>query len=543
MEQRKKIGFIGLFLVTAIATTVIFQNCSKVNYNVNSRDNVTPHGQVTRILNIQPTVSTENSDMKVLFVVDDSYTMSQSQVRLSNALDSLMNLLFRRNVEFKIVSTSGVPDNQIDYQIDSKYYTANNNVEIPPSQLPSYSNYFIDKIVTNKPSGRHNKFASYKNYNQTQFNNVKNQVKAAILNVGVNGSDNEEGFCAALRQLFDPNSNSFFKTGDKAAIIFLTDEDDDSRFNTCVSRYRQQVSTQPVVYYNYLEMRATLTLEYEVVRDGISAWYPVTWGVGLPNGQNFNAGQTCHVSDLSIAQQIIISRGYNIRNISYCVYEATPSTRYGADLGDNGSNPNLNLCSSPLVYQGITYANLYSLITASNLSAVAGSCEKIVQPSNTIVNTGVFTSVIDSDPATTFAQDLEGALVSKSNELFGSGFIHAHIIRKSNDQCALQTGQSYGVKYEQLASRLPQNSVVESLCENDFSQVLSQVSQFIITQVDNSYVIPGLNEGEIILSVAVKRQGQTIALNSSQYEIVGHTINMINFTLLAEDILEISIGM
>ena len=539
--ERKKIGFIGLFLISAIASTVVFQNCSKVNYNLPDSAALKSSGKVNRVISLNSAFNNQNSDLKILIIVDDSYTMSQSQNRLSNAVDSLMNPLLGRNVEFKIVSTSGIPSNEIDYKIDKKYLNSGSN-EITESQALASTSYSIEKIISNKVDSRHSKIASLKEYTQVQFNTIKAKVKSAILNVGVNGSDAEEGLCPVVRQLFDTTTTSFFKKGDKAAIIFLTDEDDSSTFNSCVSKYKEQVSNNPVIYYNYLEQRARLKLEYQVTRDGLVTWLPATWAIGLPNGQYFNAGSTCNVSDVSIATTKITQKGYIVRNVSECIYEAAQSTRYGADLGDDGTNINKNLCNSNVIFQGINYSNLYSYVSATNLSAVAGSCQKIIQPANTIAQTGIYTSVIAADTASSNMQDLKSALITKSNELFGTGFIYASIIRKSTESCALQTGQSYGRKYEDLATRLPQNSVVESMCAADFSNVLSQISQFVVSQAEKSYVVTGLNTGEIILSVAVKRNSQLISLTNSQYEIVGNTITLTNYTLLSGDTLEISIG-
>ena len=225
------------------------------------------------------------------------------------------------------------------------------------------------------------------------------------------------------------------------------------------------------------------------------------------------------------------------------MYESAQATRYGADLGDDGTNPNLNLCTATVTFQTTTYPNLYSFITASNLSAISGSCQKTTLPANTISNIiGAYTSVIASDQASASLQDLTGALINKSGQLFGTGFIMANIIRKSNESCALQSGQSYGVKYENLARQLPQNSVVESLCAEDFTKILSQVSQFIVTSANNSYVVPGLTESEVILGLSVKRDGQTMALNNSQFETVGPTITLIDFKIQPGDILEVSVG-
>lgn len=542
MENYKKLSFICLFLGTTILTVFTFQNCSKVNYA--EQDAGTKiSGQSQRVISINPTFQTEGADLKVLFVVDDSFTMKQSQERLSFALDSLINPLYGRNVEFKVVSTSGIPDNEIDYKIDRKYLSINGD-EISESTALSSQNYFIEKNISNRSYERHAKIQSLKNFNQAQFNNLKSILKQTVLQVGTNGSDTEEGFCPVLRQLFDHSSSSFFKQGDKAAIILLTDEDDSSTYESCVSKYQEKVSSSPVVYYSYLQQRAKLTLEYQVSRDGIKTWLTAEWGVGLPNGQYFVQGNHCNPSDLSIAANIIASKGYVIRNISKCVYASVETTHYGADLGDDGSITNKNLCSSQVKYQGATYSNLYAFITASGLSAVNGSCNKIIQPANSILATGNYTSVISDDPqvAETNLHDLRTALIDKSNALFGSGYIVASIIRKNNESCALQPGQSYGTKYEGLSSQIPNNSIVESLCASNFSSVLSKVSNFIVNSASKSYSVNDIKNGEIILGITINKSGTKTVLTSSQYEVVGNSFTLFDINLQSGDIIELSVG-
>lgn len=529
MNTQKKISLVGFTILGVIFITSVFQNCAKVNYqskpagstNVNTGNSV-----VTKVTTINPLFNPQNADMKVLFVVDDSYTMSQSQSRLSSALDSLLNPLEGRNVEFKIVSTSGIPDNQIDYDI----------------QTSNVSTTVIQNTITNSMNNRHGALKSLQGFNSAQFTSLKNQIKASILAVGTNGSNTEEGFCAAARQLFDNSANSFFNSGDKAAIIFLTDENDASTYSTCLSSYQQNSSASQVVYYNYAQKRARVTLEYQVDRDGIISWYPVTWGIPLSSPNNFVDTSTCSVADKNAVLAKISQMGYTVQNVTNCTYESVQANYYGADLGDNGTVSNKNLCTSTVTYQGQNYSNLYSFLTASNFSAVANSCVKQIVSSNFISTNSNYTSVISSDTIANNAQDLRAALINRSNELFGTGFIFASIVRRNGESCALQAGQSYGAKYETLTQNLGSNGVIESMCASNFSTVLSNVSNFIRNVANRSYVVSEMADDESIFSVAIRRNNVSTPLTSSQFEAVGSTVTLTNYSIYQSDVIEVTYG-
>lgn len=524
MSKNKGLSLIGLVLIAAVIVASSFQNCAKVNYQTTA--NPVGAASVTKTATINPAFSPQNADLKVLFVVDDSYTMSQSQSRLSNALDSLLNPLQGRNVEFKIVSTSGIPDNLIDYSIQST----------------NLSSTVVRNVVSNNVNNRHPQFKSLVNYNSTQFNALKAQVKSAVLAVGTNGSDTEEGFCAAARQLFDNSTNRFFNPGDKAAIIFLTDEDDASTYKRCLSAYELNTNSAQVVYYNYMQQRTKITLEYRVNRDGIISWYPATWGIALSSPNNFSNNQNCSSQDQAAALAKINAMGYVVQNVTACTYELAQTNHYGSDLGDDGTVASKNLCTSTVTFQGQSYPNLYSFITAAGYSAQPTSCVKQTVASSSITASPNYTSVIESDTMANNAQDLKIALINKSNSLFGSGFIFASIIRKQGESCALQSGQSYGAKYEQLTSQLAQNAISESMCASSFSNVLSSVSNFMTTQAQKSYVVPNMTTEEKVLGVGIRRNGSLTTLNSSQFEAVGSTITLTNFTLMQGDIIEVSYG-
>lgn len=543
MKREQKMGLFGLFIVSGFLVSPVFQNCAKVNFqamNTSSNPPVKPLG--IRTVTVDPTYNQVKSDMKVLFVVDDSFTMSQSQTHLANAIDSLLNPLQGHNVEIKIISTSGVPNNEIDYSITNKYYT-DQNIEISESQLQGLPGYFVDRNVKVANSNRHGLLKLYRESTTTQFANLKAQIKAAILAVGVNGSDTEEGLCATSRQLFDETTSRFFKPGDKAAIVLLTDENDASSFAKCSMRYRQRVSVKPTVYYNYGQQRAKLTMEYQVVKDGVNSWQPVVWGIGLSGARTVNVGEKCSPNDQADAVNKVTAQGFVVRNVTNCVYEIVQSSYYGADLGDDGSTSNKDLCTQPTYYNGRTYANIYAMVNAIGLSAAAGSCGKQIIPGNQLSEPIEFDSVIKSDLAAYPAQDFKLAIFNKANEVFGqSGFIIASLIRLNSESCNLANGQSYGIKYQELSTLLgPEKSAVQSLCNSDFSSTLSRVSNFIVNEVSNSYVLP-LQEGESVLSVTVIRKSEKIKLTTSQYEVVKDSVTLQNFTLLQGDVLEFELG-
>lgn len=541
MKREQKMGLIGLFFIGLLVVSPIFQNCARTNYDTFANASVTGTGAgVSRSVTIDPTYNQQKANLKVLFVVDDSYSMSHSQAQLANSVDSLLAPLQGHNVDFKIVSTSGVPSNEVDYDISTTYMTESHLV-IPQSQTSSLSTYLVQKSVANN-SSRHGSLKLDRSATTADFNQVKSQIKSTILAAGVNGSDVEEGLCATARQLFDNTSSGFFKAGDKAAVVILTDENDSSEFSKCVTRYIQRVSAQSNVYYTYGQQRAKVSLEYQLTRDGVTDWYPVVWGVALSGSHNITNGATCSSADLNAAINNITSQGYVIRNVSGCVYETVPASYYGSDLGDDGSDPSKNLCTSTVLFNNQSYSNLYAMVNAIGLSAQSGSCSKQVLPGNSLSPYIDYDSVIKSDTAAASAQNLTSAIKDKATELFGSGFTVASLIHKYGESCSLQSGQSFGVNYEALATLLgPNNSVTQSLCASDFSSTLSQVSNFMVTEANSSYVIPGLQSNESVAAVDVIRNGQHIRLSSSEYEVVGSTLTLTNFTLQSGDTMEIQI--
>lgn len=543
MQRKQKMGILGLTFIGLFFVTPVFQNCAKVNY-LAPLNNINALGTTTdRKLIMDPSFNQQKANLKVLFVVDDSYTMSQSQTQLANAIDSLLTPLQGHNVDFKIVSTSGVPSNEVDYNISNSYLTEE-RLTIPQSQTSTLNSYLVQKTITNSTNFRHASLKLHRSSTVAQFEQIKNQIKSAILAVGINGSDTEEGLCAMVRQLYDNTGSRFFSPGDKAAIVLLTDENDSSQFNKCVSRYVQRVAAKPVVYYNYGQQRAKLTLEYQLTRDGVSSWYPIIWGVPLRGSQTIVNGTSCTIDNRNYAVNQLTTQGYVIRNVTNCVYETIPASYYGADLGDNGSVATKNLCSQQLIFNNISYLNLYSMINAIGLSAQAGSCSKEIVQGNSLSAPIEYDSVVRSDPVSLNSLNLNSALKNQASLLFGnSGFTVAALIRKYGESCTLNAGQSYGAVYESLSHILgTANSITQSLCAADFSNTLAQVTNYLVTEAAASYVITGLQSTESVLGVAILRGSESIKLTLSEYEMAGATLTLTDFTLQPGDRIEVHIG-
>lgn len=546
MNFKQKISILILGITGLSAFSFVFQNCAKTNYKTlgtASSQNATSTNLTKRKITVDPSFNPVKADMKVLFVVDDSFTMSQSQAHLANALDSLLNPLLGHNVEFKIVSTSGIPSNEIDFNVTTKYFS-DQNIELSAIQITGLNSYIIEKNMTTSSNKRHAPLKLFRESTTSQFTNLKADIKKAIQDVGVIGSDTEEGLCSTARQLFDDTTSRFFKPGDKAAIVILTDENDSSVFSKCSRRYRQRVSNAPVVYYNYGQQRAKISLEYQVIKDGVSSWSPINWGVSLSGERSITVGAACSVADQNEALNRITSQGFNVRNITKCVYEIEQASYYGADLGDDGSDPNKNLCQNSFNYlNGIVYPNLYNMVNSNGFSIAANSCSKQIVPGNSLSAQMEFDSVIKSDSVASAAQDLKLSIANKSNELFGSsGFFISSLIRINTESCSLASGQSYGTKYQELTDLLgPQKSIVQSLCYTDFSTTLSKVSQFIVNEAEKSYSLP-VQDGETVLSVTLINGSSRKLLTASDYEAVKGVVTLSNFNLIKGDTLEVELG-
>ena len=120
-----------------------------------------------------------------------------------------------------------------------------------------------------------------------------------------------------------------------------------------------------------------------------------------------------------------------------------------------------------------------------------------------------------------------------SNGFFYSAIIHDQI-EDANLGCPASPGSTYGTKYRDLATQIP-NSNVYSICSNDYSQALTgNIGNFISNLTNTTYAIT-LAGNESIDSVykisgAVETQLQTPADFSVNGSNIQFTANVLGAT-------------
>jgi hypothetical protein len=541
----KKFKIFALFILTLSSIYFVFfqfQNCAKVNYQTQAGVTVTTTGTGTsteKTVEVNPLFFNDPSDVKILFVVDDSFTMSQSRIQLANTMNSMLDPLKGRNSEIRIVSTTGILNNQLDYANEDEFIGPTG--PITAAQAGALSDYTIKRNYRPSQSARHQPLIFSKYYTDTQFDEVKEKAKSQVLAVGNAGDDTEETLCAAIHHLYDDSTNSFFKPGDKAAVIFVTDENDASLFTTCSRQIEFKSSNTPQIYYSYDQERIQAVIEYYVMKDNVQT--AVTSQLGLPFKHSTSAGLAqCTAADRETLRTELIRQGYQLISINDCIYTTQETFFYGADFGDDGSVSNKDLCTTQVTYQGQTYSTLYAYIASAGFTAAAGSCKKVMSQSNSIFITENRLPVIPMDSEAGRNTDLISGIQDQSEKLFKSGYIIASIVRRPNDGCPLNAGQSVGSMFESLTAKLSNNAVIESLCASSFETTLSSVSKFMVQSAQKSYSLKVLSESEYIRGINIKRGNSKFTLSSHQYETVGHTFTLLSFEPQNGDIFEVLIG-
>lgn len=539
MTREQKLGIIGVVIAVAFSISPVFQNCAKVNYGTKEGD-ATGLGLASRKVTLDTGTEKASAPVKILFVVDDSYTMSQSQQHLSNSIDSLLNPLKGRNVNIRVVSTSGVPNNAIDYSSDLKYFNELQQ-EITAAQVSGLPTYFIEKRFDNI-NGRNAEFKILPTDSDLTFSTTRANLKNTLLNMGTNGSDQEEGLCAISRQLFDTSSSAFFKAGDKGIVILISDENDASVFEKCTYKTREQMSFKDIALYNYNQQQVRLKLEVKNTKDGLEQWLPVEWGVSLSGDLTVSVGSTCTTAHKDFGLNKITSLGYQVRNVSSCVYEVIPAAFVGADLGDDATNASMNLCMQSLTFNNKPYTSLYQMVNSTGSSIQSGSCQRSIQSGNSAKVLVENALVTKADETSTTAKNLSLAIYNRASALFGqNSFFLSTIIHKLPETCSLSTGQSYGNKYVELAQSFQDQSVVTSICDSNYGAALGQLTSQVIDVVIKSYQT-SLSEDESIVAVVIVRGSESIRLGSGDYEASGGTVTFLGFTLQSGDKIELYIG-
>lgn len=286
--SRKNRVFITVNLIVFLIV-LSFQACQK-DYSLSVEKMEIPakcNMGACKIGEIRPETSREPHPTKILFVVDNSLTMSLSQEYLSKGVESLIGDLKGFDTDFYIYSTS---DKHIKYNGrdkddkavlktepelscswsapvdgDSKGHSqagaCPNNVA---TTFTREDKYMMDRDIA-ATQGTILKLKA--DFDEAQFGKLSADLAQVIKSVGTDGDSNESGICTLVRSVYNDSDTKLFSQSDSAAMVVLSDEDDASTISSCLSRttYEETFSGQSAVSESCAQSNSCSEEKYELV--------------------------------------------------------------------------------------------------------------------------------------------------------------------------------------------------------------------------------------------------------------------------------------
>lgn len=268
--------------VTSVTTTVLSPTTTIPK--ITTTTTLPPVIDVTQLSKTLLFTPEEKSEpMKIVFVIDNSNTMSANQVNLQKGIDSLMQNISDLNSEIYLLTTNpsnpGLSTNALtsyDYTINGKAITYNDAMKLPDGTAVTsteYKNYayFTKPIIT---------------IDKTDSVAVKTEKLASLkskLLVGTTGTSNEVGFSNLLKGLYSPTLNataaaqSAIKPGDSVLFIMITDEDETPNLYSLpqIETKPQKVYVRPPDYghnLSYVSNYASYSFSVKQTNDGIASY-------------------------------------------------------------------------------------------------------------------------------------------------------------------------------------------------------------------------------------------------------------------------------
>lgn len=254
------VAILGLLLSVGLG----FQNCSSpVAFDTTlDSDNILLDDRCTNEFScfdgeIVPEESINKPEVKVVMVIDNSYTMSQMQEKLAQGASRLLDGLKGFSASFSIYTTThelgegGVPGRSplgFDYeksvltQSKSCRRLLNGNLNLfedcsSAGPNPLGSQFFEFSRSNLAPPLVDSEQLSIKEAtNGLQFEDVRRRLASEIRSVGIQGYPEERGICSLVKAVYEEGENRPFKSKEGLGVfVVISDEDDESTPESCVS--------------------------------------------------------------------------------------------------------------------------------------------------------------------------------------------------------------------------------------------------------------------------------------------------------------------
>ncbi|NUM57958.1 MAG: hypothetical protein HUU56_04960 [Bdellovibrionaceae bacterium] len=530
-------------------------------------------------VNLSQTPDATNK-VKLLLVVDNSKTMRLVHERLSQSLDSLIRPLRNFQTEIKIITTSEIMSTSPGEELEAQGFSYN-SWTYPIGSKPNNEEARILKATPNETFGIYS-------YGEYHFLNSRYRVqispadpdidskllnlKNMILNISqqTNGSSREQGLCNILLALHDRGPNQFFEKNDTAGILLLSDENDQSYWNrldttenrvSCRNRYihgnLEDKTLNQVVYtdsvnFNIYSARFQITYYYnndgaiEKRNRGDNGGFPLPYSSysHFVDDLNRNGSIACPADffNNTILKGIpSIENGTNIE-VSGCSVIPSWTALYNFAPTEN------NVCSGAFKKGERTYASFEEYVRLEkNAILVPGSCSHYKEVRSPNRGFGSFFLLGSEDSETNRERitnlkesqtSIKKAILNQAQRLFGKEkFFMGNLVHRDSTCITDPVEQSLGIDYETLFKDtfLADRVLNESICKQDFTPVLQNLSSGIATTVLRTYNINGLKPYEVISKILIQSSnGSRVLLNSSQYLIKDTKITLSTEVALAD---------
>lgn len=210
-----------------LVTVVLFQNCQEQPYSLRlTQQSVAQLSQSKKTIDdLSMAVGKLVDPLNILFLIDNSYTMSQSQLDLKNAISSLAkpisdmsSRVFITSIDLHLNFIDQFSDPSTGQLLTSSYGNFPSGTKLKIEKTRFYHLPVIPLAISASSTA-------------SQKATFEDAITNRIASLGLSGSSTETGMTKLLSIMQIPNSIPWFKSGDRAAIIVITDEDDHSAEN------------------------------------------------------------------------------------------------------------------------------------------------------------------------------------------------------------------------------------------------------------------------------------------------------------------------
>lgn len=468
---------------------------------------------------------TPKPPVKILMIIDNSYSMSQSVAQVTANIDSMLLPLKGLNVDVKIISTSEEKSVKYEGLNPATGATEQINQNLFDDYNKNATEWTRIRSVTRKttfdsePKGQ--VFNLRSTHSQAIVDRTVLNIKSAILRLSINGDSEEKSFCPILRSVknaADNNSTSFFKKGDSIAILVLTDEEDSSNFKNClieekITRVYSEPRKENIGYsglgnpaqYEYRASQSLITytipksVDYPAVYENIDGVNKLVQPATTRTIEDRKSIYTSSCSDIPTSVTSI--PGYVFTSCN--VYPTGKLLGTSATKGD--------LCTT-------TYKDYPDCTVKYEAAQAATYATKNVwdlQKEDT--NNSPLVNTVD---ASNFAS-LDLLTLGQIKQQFGENYFISFISHKTGNR--LQSGQSIAKSFEALVAREPQKIKIYSILERSYAPALKQVSDFVGSFVFEKYaldLLPGTQVKEVylerLLATAYSNKGGSSPTYSSK---------------------------